>query len=81
MEDKYRHSFFVEIIENIEAHSQNPAPENQSSDVEENLREISEFILFGEKFKKPEYFETVKQSKLLDTMVEISRHGHLKMNE
>ena len=81
MEDKYRHSSFVEIIENIEAHSQNPVPEDQTSEIVENLREISEFILFGEKFKKPEYFETVKQSKLFDTMVEVSRHGHLKMNE
>ena len=55
--------------------------EDQVPALIENIREIAEFILYGEKFSKAEYFEAVKEQRLLDKLIVISQSYDIKINE
>jgi len=80
MEEKYKHEFLLEIIQKISAFADDQAADQVPALIE-NIREISEFILYGEKFSKPEYFDAVKEQQLLEKLIVISQDCDIKINE
>ena len=73
MENKYSLEEFAELISSIELAKDSLMPDQIPIFIE-NIRNISEFLLFGEKFNQSAYFETFKETGLLDTLSTVSRH-------